>query len=67
MRRVRVRCVFSLAVAVAARPQADGWLVHSLAVLLQIFYGTGGAAALLAGAWMLHSALRDRRIARRQG
>jgi hypothetical protein len=59
--------VFLLAVAVAVQPQAGGWLVHSVAVLLQIFYGTGGVAALLSGAWMLHNALRGRRAAGQQG
>jgi hypothetical protein len=59
--------VVLLAAAVAVQPQADGWLVHCVAVLLQIFYGTGGVAALLSGAWMLHSALRDRRTASQQG
>jgi len=58
---------FSLAVAVAVRPQAGGWLLHSVAVLLQIFYGTAGVAALLAGAWMVHSALSERRTAREPG
>lgn len=59
--------VFSLAVAAAIRPQSGGWLVHSVAVLLQIFYGTAGVAALLIGAWMLHSMLSDRRTARQPG
>jgi hypothetical protein len=59
--------VFLLAVAVAVQPQADGWLVHSVAVLLQVFYGTSGVAALLSGAWMLHGALRNRRTAGQQG
>ena len=59
--------LLAVAVAVAVQPQAGGWLVHSVAVLLQIFYGTGGVAALLSGAWVLHSALRDRRAAGQQG
>jgi hypothetical protein len=59
--------VFALAVAVAVQPQAGGWFVYSVAVLLRIFYGAGGAAALLAGAGMLHGALRDRRAVRGQG
>jgi hypothetical protein len=59
--------VFLLAVAVAVQPQAGGWIVHSLTVLLQIFCGTSGVMALLSGAWMLHSALRARRIAGQHG
>jgi hypothetical protein len=59
--------VLLLAVAVAVQPQAGGWFVYSVAVLLRIFYGAGGVAALLIGAGILHSALRDRRAVRRQG
>jgi hypothetical protein len=59
--------VLALAVAVAVQPQAGGWLMHAVAVLLQVFYGTGGVVALLTGAGLLHSALRDRRTARQQG
>jgi hypothetical protein len=57
--------VFSLAVAVAVavQPQAGGWLVHSVAVLLRIFYGAGGVVGLLVGAGILHSALRNRHTA----
>jgi hypothetical protein len=58
--------VLALAVAVGVQPQAGGWLVRSAALLLRIFYGAGGVAALLIGAWMLRSALRNRRTARRQ-
>ena len=58
---------FSLAAAVAVRPQAGGWLVHSVAVLLQIFYGTAAVAAYLVGAWMLYTGLRERRTAREPG
>jgi hypothetical protein len=58
---------FSLAVAVSVRPQAGGWLVHSVAVLLQIFYGTAAIAAYLVGAWMLYTGLRERRTAREPG
>ena len=56
--------VFSLAVAVAVQPQAGGWLVHFVATLLRIFYGAGGVVGLLIGAGILHSALRNRHIAR---
>jgi hypothetical protein len=56
--------VLLLAVAVAVQPQAGGWFVYSVAVLLRIFYGAGAIAALLIGAGMLHSALRDRRTVR---
>jgi hypothetical protein len=56
--------VLLLAVAVAVQPQAGGWFVYSVAVLLRIFYGAGGIAVLLIGAGMLHSALRDRRTVR---
>ncbi len=53
--------VLLLVVAVAVQPQATGWFVHSVAVLLRIFYGAGGVAVLLIGAAMLRSALRERR------
>jgi hypothetical protein len=59
--------VFSLAVAVAVQPQAGGWLLHSVAVLLRIFYAAGCVAALLIGAGMLFSALRDWRTAHQPG
>jgi hypothetical protein len=52
--------VLLLAVAAAVRPQAGGWLVHSVAVLLRICYGTGSVVALLIGIGILHSALRNR-------
>jgi len=56
--------VLSLAVAVAVAPQAGGWLVHLVAVLLRIYFVAGGIVALLAGAGILHSALRNRHTAR---
>jgi hypothetical protein len=59
--------VLSVAVAAAVRPQAGGWVVHSVAVLLQIFYGAAGVAAALIGAGLLYGALRSRRTARRLG
>jgi hypothetical protein len=59
--------VLALAVAVAVQPQAGGWLVHSVAVLLRIFYGTGGVVALLFGIGILQSALRNRHTARQSG
>jgi hypothetical protein len=58
--------LLSLAVAMAVQPQAGGWLVHSVAVLLRIFYGAGGTALLLIGAWILLGALRGRRAGRQQ-
>lgn len=58
--------VLALAVAVAVQPQASGWPVRFAAVLLQLFYGSGGVAALLIGIWMLRSALRNRRAEGRQ-
>jgi hypothetical protein len=58
--------VIALAVAAAVQPQAGGWPVRFAAVLLQLFYGSGGVAALLIGIWMLRSALRNRRAERRQ-
>lgn len=58
--------VLALAAAVAVQPQAGGWLVHSAAVLVRIFCGAGGVAAVMIGAGMLHSALGSRRAARRQ-
>jgi hypothetical protein len=57
----------ALAVAVAVQPQAGGWLVHSVAVLLRIFYVTGGVVALLFGIGILESALRNRHTARQSG
>ena len=59
--------VLALAVAVAVQPQAGGWLVHAVAVLLRICYGTGGVVALLFGLGILHSALRNRRTAHQHG
>jgi protein-S-isoprenylcysteine O-methyltransferase Ste14 len=55
--------LFSLAVAALVEPQAGGWLVHSVALLLQAMYGGGGAVVVLIGAWMLRGAWRDRRTA----
>jgi hypothetical protein len=49
---------------VAVQPQAGGWLVHSGAALLRIFYGAGGVVGLLIGAGTLPSALRNRHTAR---
>ena len=59
--------LFSLAVAVAVQPQADGWLVPSVAMLLRVYYGAGGVLALLIGAGILRSALRNRHGARPAG
>lgn len=58
--------VLAFAIAVAVQPQAGGSLVQFLAVLLRIFWWTGGAVALLVGTILLYIALRDRRIARQQ-
>jgi hypothetical protein len=59
--------VLALAIAVAVRPEAGGWLVHLVAALLRIFYLAGGVVALLIGAGILHSALRNRHTARQHG
>ena len=56
--------LLSLAVAVAVQPQAGGWLVESVSVLLRVYYSACGIAVLMVGTWMLHGALRHRRTAR---
>jgi hypothetical protein len=53
-----------LAVAVAVQPQADGGLVHLVAMLLRIYYVAGGVVCLLVGTGLLYSALRSRHTAR---
>jgi hypothetical protein len=58
---------FCLAIAFAVQPQTGSWLVHSAAVLLQIFYGAGGVVALLLGAGVLRNVRRGRRAAGRLG
>jgi hypothetical protein len=58
--------VLSLAIAVAARPQAGGWLVHLVAVVLRIYFVAGCLVALPISAGILYSALRQRRTARQQ-
>ncbi len=57
----------SLAVAAVVRPRASGWLVHSAALLLRIYFGAVGVVAVLIGACLLVSAWRDRRAARQHG
>jgi hypothetical protein len=52
--------VIAAAVAVAVQPQAGGWLVHSLAVLLQVYFGLGCAVGVLISTGILYSAVRDR-------
>jgi hypothetical protein len=57
----------ALALAVAVQPQAGGWLVHSLAVVLRVYFGLMGCAVgLLVGAGILYGAVRDRYDARQQ-
>ena len=53
-----------LAVAAVVQPQAGGWLAHSVALLLRIYFGVCGVVAVLIGACLLLSAWRDRRTAR---
>ena len=57
----------SLAMAAVVQPQASGWLVHSVAVLLRIYCVTAGAAAMLIGALLVYGPWRDRRTARQHG
>ena len=59
--------LLSLALAAAVQPQAGGWLVHSVALLLRIYFGAAGGLAVLISPWLLRSAWRDRRTARPQG
>jgi hypothetical protein len=59
--------LLSLAVTLAVRPQAGGWLVHLAAALLRIYFVVGGIVALLIGAGILSSALRNRHTAGQQG
>jgi len=53
--------LFALAVAALVQAQAGSWLVHYAAWLLRIYFGAGGAACMLIGAWMLRRAWRDGR------
>jgi hypothetical protein len=55
----------SLAAAAVVQPQAHGRLVHVVAVLLRIYFGTGGAVAVLVGAGLLVSTWRNRHTVRR--
>ena len=55
----------SLAAAVVVQPRANGWLVHVVAVLLRIYFGAGGAVAVLVGVGLLVSTWRNRRTVRR--
>jgi len=55
----------SLAAAVVVQPRADGWLVHVVAVLLRIYFGAGGAVAVLVGVGLLVSTWRKRHTAQR--
>jgi hypothetical protein len=59
--------MLSLAVAAVVRPRASGWLAHSAALLLKIYFGAVGVVAVLIGACLLISAWRDRRTARQHG
>lgn len=52
--------LFLLGAAALVQPQAGGWAVHSMALLLRIFYGAGGVAVLLIGARSLRRAWRGR-------
>jgi hypothetical protein len=54
----------SLAAAAVVQPRANGWLVHVVAVLLRVYFGAGGAVAVLVGAGLLVSTWRNWRIAR---
>jgi len=45
--------LFALAVAALVQAQAGSWLVHYAAWLLKIYFGAGGAAFMLIGAWTL--------------
>jgi hypothetical protein len=42
-----------LAVAAVVQPQAGGWLVHSVAMLLRIYFGAGRVVAVPIGACLL--------------
>ena len=55
----------SLAAAVVVQPRANGWLVHAVAVLLRVYFGAGGAVAVLIGACLLVSTWRKRHTGRR--
>jgi hypothetical protein len=54
----------SLAAAVVVQSRANGWLVHVVVVVLRIYFGAGGAVAVLVGAGLLVSTWRNWRIAR---
>jgi hypothetical protein len=55
----------SLAAAAVVQPRANGWLLHAVAVLLRVYFGVGGAVAVLVGAGLLVSTWRNRRTVRR--
>jgi hypothetical protein len=54
-----------LAAATVVQPRASGWLVHAVAVLLRVYFGAGGALAVLIGACLLVSTWRKWHTARR--
>jgi hypothetical protein len=55
--------VLALVLAVLARPQADGWLVHAAALVVRAWFGMWGVALVLAGGALLVVAWRARRLA----
>ena len=55
----------SLAAATVVQPRASGWLVHAVAVLLRVYFGAGGALAVLIGACLLVSTWRKWHTGRR--
>jgi hypothetical protein len=59
--------LLGLAAAAVVQPQAGGWLVHGLAVLLRIYCGLAGMVFVLVGAWWLYGTWRDRRMRRKNG
>ena len=58
--------LLSLAAATVVQPRANGWLVHAVAVLLRVYFGAAGVAAVLIGAGLLMSTWRNRRRSRQR-
>jgi hypothetical protein len=56
--------LIALTAAALVQPQAGGWLVHALALLLRIYFAVAGIVAVLLGSWLLRNAWRDRHAAR---
>jgi hypothetical protein len=59
--------LLGLAMAAVVQPQAGGWFMHSVALLLRIFFVAVGGLFALVSVWLLVSAWRDRRAEGQDG